>query len=175
MRFHLAAAPLVALALCLALPAVSQAQKTPQLIGLGQSRVGLVQRTHEVGINVFRNPSIGLELREGPVSVHVGAYPTIISDDARGDHATTWFLKAGATFFFLPHILYGREVNELYVQAAYMRGLHRDWEHAFIADIGYRFMIYRGLNVRLGVAVIAGPGHTPRVNPTPGAGWSYAW
>jgi hypothetical protein len=166
-------APL-AIALCLLCTHAAEAHE-PDLLGLGRPRVGLVQRTHELGVNIFRNPSIGLELRAGPVSVHVGGYPTVLSrSDARG-RQTTWFLKAGATLFVLPHILYGREVNELYLQASYMRGLNHRYTHGFMADIGYRFMIWRGLNARLGVAMLVAPGRTTHINPTPGAGWSYAW
>jgi hypothetical protein len=128
-----------------------------------------------VGVNIFRNPSIGLELRDGPVSVHIGGYPTILSKDEAGNSETTWFLKAGATLFVLPHILYGREVNELYLQASYLRGLNQGYEHAFMADIGYRFMIWRGLNARLGAAVLIAPEHKAHINPTPGAGFGYSW
>jgi len=164
----------VALALCLLCAHAARAHE-PALLGLGRPRVGLIQRTHELGVNVFRNPSMGLELRHGPGSVHVGGYSTILSKSAAGDRETTWFLKAGATLFVLPHILYRREVNELYLQASYVRGLNRGHAHGFMADVGYRFMIWRGLNARLGVALLVAPHRKTHINPTPGAGWSYSW
>jgi hypothetical protein len=163
-----------ALALCFGFATRAHAQ-APELIGFDHPRIGLIQNTRELGINVFRNPSIGLEGRFGPVSLHAGGYPTVVSKNERGENENTWFFKAGATLFFLPHILYGQEVSELYLQIAYVRGLNRDWTNGFMADFGYRFMIYKGINLRLGAALLVSPDHEPRINPTPGAGWSYTW
>jgi hypothetical protein len=36
-------------------------------------------------------------------------------------------------------------------------------------------MVWSGLNLRLGVAVLLEPDRAIRVNPTPGIGWSYAF
>ena len=129
----------------------------------------------ELSINVFRSPSIGLEYRRGPVSVHGGAYPTVISKDAMGVYETSWFARAGLTFHFLPHSWYGQRPSEFFVSASYLRGLNLDHGNAAIVDLGYRWMIWRGLNVRLGVAVLAERNHDVKINPTPGLGWSTSW
>jgi len=129
----------------------------------------------ELNVNVFRSPSIGLEYRRGAVSVHGGAYPTIISKDAMGAHQTSWFARAGLTFHFLAHSWYGQRPSELYVSASYLRGLNLDHGNAAIVDLGYRWMIWKGLNIRLGVAVLAERKHDIKVNPTPGLGWSTSW
>ena len=129
----------------------------------------------ELNVNVFRNPSIGLEYRRGPIAVHGGLYPTIISKDAMGEYETSWYVRTGATAFFLPKAWYGKRPSELYVSASYLRGLNLDHGNAALLDVGYRWMVWNGINVRLGVAVFLERGHDVKVNPTPGLGWSTSW
>jgi hypothetical protein len=131
--------------------------------------------TQELNINAFRSPSIGLEYRRGAFAVHGGAYPTVISKDAMGVYETSWFARAGLTFHFLPTSWYGQRPSEFFVSASYLRGLNLDHGNAAIVDLGYRWMIWRGLNVRLGVAVLAERNHDVKINPTPGLGWSTSW
>jgi hypothetical protein len=130
---------------------------------------------HELNINGFRAPSIGLEYRYSLVSIHTGAYTTIISKDDRGRNEATWFIKSGATLYFLPISLYRQRPSEFYVSASHVYGFQNDWEgkHGFIAELGWRWMVWRGINLRIGVAVLVGEGSDRvRVNPTPGIGYS---
>jgi hypothetical protein len=127
----------------------------------------------ELNINLFRNPSMGLEYRLGAFSVHGGAYPTVISQNAAGENETSWFIRAGLSAYFLGHSFYGQRESEFYVSASYMRGLNLGHENGAAIDVGYRWMVWRGLNVRLGVAVLLEPGREVHVNPTPGIGWSF--
>lgn len=129
----------------------------------------------ELNLNLFRNPSIGLEYRLGPVAAHGGFYPTVISADAAGNNETTWFVRAGLSVFFLGYSFYEQRLSEFYVSASYLRGLSKGRGHAFMAEAGYRWMVWEGLNLRLGVAVLLEPEHEVKVNPTPGIGWSYAF
>ena len=129
----------------------------------------------ELNINVFRNPSIGIEYRHGATALHGGLYPTIISKDEMGTNETSWFARAGVTQFFLPKSWYGQRPSELYVSASYLRGLDLDHGNAALLDVGYRWMVWRGLNVRLGVAMLLERHQDVKINPTPGLGWSTSW
>ncbi len=129
----------------------------------------------ELNLNFFRNPSVGLEYRRGVFAVHAGLYPTIVSKDEMGVSQTSWFARAGLTTFFLPRRWYGQRPSELYVSASYLRGLNLGHGHAALLDVGYRWMVWRGLNVRLGAAMLIEPGHAVKINPTPGVGWSTSW
>ena len=129
----------------------------------------------ELNLNLFRNPSMGLEYRRGAVSLHGGIYPTVISKDAAGENETTWFVRAGLTTFFLGHAFYGQRPSEFYLSGSYLRGLNLGRGNAALAEAGYRWMVWRGLNLRIGVAVLLERGHDVRVNPTPGIGWSEAF
>lgn len=146
-------------------PAAHAPPEQPQAKGLPQ----------ELNINLFRNPSIGLEYRLGPLSVHAGAYPTVISQNAAGENETSWFLRAGMSAYFLGHSFYRQRESEFYVSASYMRDLNLDHENGAAFEAGYRWMVWNGLNLRLGVAVLLEPGRQVQVNPTPGIGWSFAF
>ncbi len=133
---------------------------------------------HELSINAFRAPSIGLEYRLAMVSLHAGAYTTIISKDERGRNEATWFFKPGATLYFLPISLYRQRPSEFYVSASYLYGLTNDWQrkHGFMAEFGWRWMVWRGINVRIGVAALVGQGaRGVKINPTPAIGYSFAF
>lgn len=126
----------------------------------------------EIMVNLFRSPSMGLEFRESFFGVHVGFYPTIISKNAQGENETTWFIKLGVTAYVGRFSLGGEQPSSFFVSASYVRGLNHDWENGFLAEAGFRYVAWRGLNLRLGGCALLSPGQRPRVNPTPGIGWS---
>ncbi|MFA0964377.1 hypothetical protein AB9P05_21405 [Roseivirga sp. BDSF3-8] len=102
-------------------------------------------------MNAFRNPSIGLEYHRGQVSVHGGYYVTNFTSGK-----TTEFLKTGVSYWFLP---FGKQEipSSLYAGTSYLRGLTRDYkdENAVALEVGARFMVWKGLNFRLGVIALA--------------------
>ncbi|TAE50008.1 MAG: hypothetical protein EAZ89_12980 [Bacteroidetes bacterium] len=126
--------------------------------------------THELSINGFRNPSIGLEYRYRFVSVHGGLY---LTNFVAGE--TTRFLKTGATFWFLP---VGKRENpsSFYLQLSYLRGLNRAYakENAFSPDLGFRWMVWKGLNLRVGAVGVFGKGKSS-ILWTPGIGYAVFW
>jgi hypothetical protein len=126
---------------------------------------------NEISINGFRNPSIGLEYRRSHVSVHAGYYITNFTPNV-----TTQFAKTGLTYWFLP---IGRRENpsSFYASVSYLRGLNRDYEqeNAGAAEAGFRWMVWRGLNLRLGVIALASDGKDIQINPTPGISYSFHW
>lgn len=128
---------------------------------------------NEISINAFRNPSIGLEYRRSHVSVHGGYYPTIVSQDIAGKNVTTSFIRTGITYWFLP---VGRRENpsSFYASASYIRGIDRDYEgnNGAIAEVGFRWFVWQGLNLRIGTALLASPGKNLKLNPTPGISYS---
>ncbi|MFT3704604.1 MAG: hypothetical protein QM802_19720 [Agriterribacter sp.] len=123
---------------------------------------------HELSINGFRNPSIGLEYRHYNVSVHAGYYITAFE---RG--VTTKFYKAGVTAWFLP---VGKKENpsSFYAGASYLRGINLEYksENAVAMEAGFRWMVWKGLNLRLGAIALAAKGHDIKINPTPGISYS---
>ena len=123
---------------------------------------------NEFSINGFRNPSIGLEYRHKNVSVHAGYYITAFEKDI-----TTKFFKAGATVWFLP---VGKKENpsSFYAGASYLRGINLDYknENAVAMEAGFRWMVWKGLNVRIGAIGVAAKGHDFKINPTPGISYS---
>ncbi len=125
--------------------------------------------TNELSINAFRNPSIGLEYRYYSVSVHAGYYITNLEPDI-----TTKFLKAGLTAWFLP---LGQKENpsSFYAGASYLRGLNLDYkdQNALSLEAGFRWMIWEGLNFRIGAIALAAKGHDVKINPTPGLSYSF--
>lgn len=123
----------------------------------------------EFSINGFRNPSIGAEYRYKHISVHAGYYPTNFESGV-----TTEFMKAGFTYWFLP---VGNRENpsSFYGSLSYASGTSRDYKdkNAGIAELGFRWMVYKGLNLRLGVAALAADGKNTKINPTPGISYSF--
>ena len=91
-------------------------------------------------------------------------------------NVTTKFAKTGLTYWFLP---IGRRENpsSFYASVSYLRGLNRDYEsqNAGAAEVGFRWMVWRGLNLRLGVLALASDGKDLQVNPTPGISYSFHW
>lgn len=123
----------------------------------------------ELSINGFRNPSIGLEYRYQHVSFHGGYYVTNFTQNT-----TSQFVKAGVTYWFLP--VDKKEIpSSFYVGASYLRGLNRDYDgkNAVAAEAGFRWMIWKGFNCRIGVIALAAKGESLKINPTPGISYSF--
>jgi len=124
---------------------------------------------NEISINGFRNPSIGAEYRYKQVSVHAGYYITAFEKGV-----TTKFVKVGATAWFLP---VGKKQNpsSFYAGASYLKGINLDYkdEKAFAVEAGFRWMVWKGLNIRIGAIGVAAKGHDVKINPTPGISYSF--
>ena len=58
---------------------------------------------------------------------------------------------------------------------SYLRGLNLDYEsqNAASAEVGFRWMVWRGLNLRIGAIALAAEGKGLKVNPTPGVSYSF--
>lgn len=123
---------------------------------------------HQISINAFRNPSIGVEYHQRQLSIHGGYYVTNFESGV-----TTEFAKAGITYWFLP---WGkRDVpSSLYVGSSYLRGLTREYrdKNAIAIEAGARFTVWKGLNFRLGVIALSAKGQSVKVNPTPSISYS---
>ena len=124
---------------------------------------------NEFSINGFRNPSIGIEYRRQNVSVHAGYYITAFESGV-----TTKFIKTGATLWFLP---VGKKQNpsSFYAGASYLRGINLDYneQNALGVEAGFRWMIWKGLNIRIGAIAVAAKGQDIKINPTPGISYSF--
>ncbi|GAB4402521.1 MAG: hypothetical protein OHK0039_00650 [Bacteroidia bacterium] len=125
--------------------------------------------THELSINGFRNPSVGLEYRYRAVSAHAGYYLTNF------ESGTTWqFVRCGVSLWFLP---VGRREHpsSFYASLSYLRGLNRDYRglNALATEVGFRAMIWKGLQARIGVVALAAPDRPLRINPTPSLNYSF--
>ena len=129
---------------------------------------------HELSFNGFRNPSIGLEYRYKRFSMHGGYYPTIISTSENGKGETTSFLRAGVSYFFLPIYSPTHAPSSFYLSASYVRGLDQEWKgkNGVLTEIGFKWVVWKGLNLRLGVAMLSGDGSKVKINPTPGISYS---
>lgn len=124
---------------------------------------------HQISVNGFRNPSIGLEYHYKQVSVHAGYYVTNFTSGI-----TTRFLKSGVTVWFLP--VDKKEIpSSFYAGVSFLRGLNRDYEdkNAMGVEAGFRWMIWKGLNFRIGAIGVAAKGEDFKINPTPGISYSF--
>ena len=122
-----------------------------------------------LSINAFRNPSIGLEYQRDQVSIHAGYYITAFESGV-----TTKFLKAGLTYWFLP--VGKKEIpSSFYAGASYLRGINLDYknENAVAMEVGFRWMVWKGLNLRIGAIGVAAKGHDLKINPTPSINYSF--
>jgi hypothetical protein len=124
---------------------------------------------NEISLNGFRNPSLGVEYRRNHLSYHAGYYPTNFESGI-----TTSFLKAGVTAWFLP---LGKKDNpsSCYAGASYLRGLDRDYKNknALGFEAGFRWMVWKGFNIRIGAIAVAAPGKSVKINPAPGISYSF--
>ncbi len=112
--------------------------------------------------NTFRNPSIGLERRQGAWSVHSGYYTTILRDagDARSEASGFW--RTGVTAWW---------GERAYASLSHLRGLdgRRQGRDFAIVEAGWQFEPRDGLKLRMGLALIpAAHGFEHKLNPTPG-------
>jgi hypothetical protein len=124
---------------------------------------------NEISVNGFRNPSVGLEFRHNQLSYHAGYYPTNFKSGE-----TTSFVKVGVTSWFLP-VGTKQNPSSFYAGAAYLRGFDRDYENknALGLEAGFRWMTYKGLNLRIGAIGVIAPGQSVKINPTPGISYSF--
>jgi len=124
---------------------------------------------HEISVNAFRNPSIGLEFRHQQLSVHAGYYITALEPGI-----TTKFMKVGLTTWFLP-VGKKEHPSSFYAGASYLRGLNLDYkdQNALGLEAGLRWMIWEGLNFRIGGIALIAKGHDVQINPTPGLSYSF--
>ena len=126
---------------------------------------------NEFSINGFRNPSIGLEYHRRQLSVHAGYYTTAFK---KGEY--TNFIKTGVTYWFAP--VDNKEIpSSFYAGASYLRGLTRDYKdkNAVSVEAGFRWMIWKGLNFRIGAIAVAAEGQDLKINPTPGISYSFSF
>lgn len=122
-----------------------------------------------LSVNAFRNPSIGLEYQRKQVSIHAGYYITAFESGV-----TTKFLKAGLTYWFLP--VGKKEIpSSFYAGASYLRGINLDYknENVLAMEAGFRWYVWKGLNLRIGVIALAADGHDLKINPTPSISYSF--
>jgi hypothetical protein len=124
---------------------------------------------NEISINGFRNPSVGIEYRRQQVSVHAGYYPTAFKS---GEN--TNFVKVGMTGWFLP-VGKKEQPSSFYAGANYLRGFNRDYDgkNALGVEVGFRWMVWKGLNLRIGAIAVAAKGESVKFNPTPGISYSF--
>jgi len=124
---------------------------------------------HQLSMNGFRNPSIGLEYQQNHLSVHGGYYITAFKAGI-----TTKFLKVGISYWFLP-VDKKETPSSFYAGASYLRGLTRDYKdkNAFAVEAGFRWYAWKGLNFRLGVIALTAEGENLKINPTPGISYSF--
>jgi hypothetical protein len=123
---------------------------------------------NSLSINGFRNPSIGLEYQRYRISFHGGYYLTNFTSGI-----TTEFLRAGFSCWFLP--LGKKDLqSSFYTGISYLRGLTRAYKAQNVAGLeaGFRWYVWKGLNLRLGVIVLAGAGHSIKINPTPSVSYT---
>jgi hypothetical protein len=125
--------------------------------------------TRELMVHAFRAPSIGLEYRAGHFGVHAGAYTSALNTAGQA----TWFFKAGVTGYFLPMRLTSERHSSFYASASFLRGVQTGWSNGFMPEAGFRWAAWKGIDLRLGVAVLLAPGRQVYVNPTPGISWSF--
>ena len=65
--------------------------------------------------------------------------------------------------------------SSFYSSLSYARGLTRDYkkQNTAIAEADFRWMVYKGFNVRIGAAALAAEGKDVKINPTPGITYSF--
>lgn len=124
---------------------------------------------NELSLNGFRNPSIGLEFRHRQLSLHSGYYITALEPGV-----TTKFIKAGVTAWFLP-IGKKETPSSFYAGASYLRGINLDYnkQNALGLEAGFRWMVWKGLNLRIGGIALLAKDHDLKINPTPGISYAF--
>lgn len=123
----------------------------------------------DLSINGFRNPSMGLEYRNGQLSFHAGYYITALEFGE-----TYSFIKTGFTLWALP-VDHKPMPSSLYAGISYLRGFSFEYKNknAMGVEAGFRWMIWKGVNLRIGAILLASKGLDLRMNPTPGISYSF--
>ena len=89
---------------------------------------------------------------------------------------TTEFAKAGVTYWFAP---VGKKENpsSFYAQLSYLRGTSREYKgvNAGSVDVGFRWMVWKGLHLRIGALALVAPDKDVKINPTPGIGYAFTF
>lgn len=133
----------------------------------------------ELTVHGFRSPSTGIELRDRWLSFHVGAFP-LIADEGPAGSRTTWFLKTGLTVYPWRLDLGSHRPSGPFASLSLAQGLSHDWDvgasvsrgTGVHGELGFRWALGSGLDLRLGVGVLVGSDRRVVVHPTPGIGWS---
>lgn len=117
----------------------------------------------ELSLNLFRNPSIGAEIRQGAFSVHTGYYPTILAEGANVPSRTSTFWRTGVSYW---------PIDWGYVSLSHLYGISgaAPGHHLLIIDAGAELVLWKHVALRLGVAYLPFSPIGGRVNPTPGIG-----
>ncbi len=122
-----------------------------------------------LSINMFRNPSIGLEYRYNDFSIHSGYYPTNFESNV-----TTEFIRTGITYWFLPFSK--KEIpSSFYTSISFSKGLTKDYKNkdAGMIEAGISLMIFKGINFRIGTTVLFTKNKKTEINPTPGLNYTF--
>lgn len=135
----------------------------------------------ELTVHGFRSPSMGIELREGFLGFHLGAF-ALLADKGDDGPRTTWFLKTGLTAYPWRFDLGSGRPSGPFVSLSLLQGLNNEWNVAKSAsqgsgvhgELGFRWAVFAGLDLRLGIGVLVGNEKRVNVHPTPGIGWSVA-
>jgi hypothetical protein len=109
-----------------------------------------------------------LEYQHHQISVHAGYYLTNFTSGV-----TTKFIKTGLTYWLLP-VDKKPIPSSFYIGASYLRGLNLEYNrtNAFGAEAGFRWMIWKGLNLRVGGIALMAKNKDVKFNPTPGLNYS---
>lgn len=126
---------------------------------LGQS---LPSPKGEAGVylTIFRSPATGVELRAKHVAAHAGFYPTILSKN--GARGNVNFIRVGGTYYVRP------QGTTLFVTPSMVVSLDSEWKHGALTEVGLRGRLFRGMNGRIGIAMLTTTDGLVRVNPTIG-------
>jgi hypothetical protein len=128
----------------------------------------------ETSINLFRNPSMGVENRIDQVPFHIGFYPTVVSKNKIGKNENTSFIKVGISYWYVP---WGnKEIpSSLFSTISFVRGISKSYkgQNGVMIETGSRFMIDDHFNFRLGAALLKAKDHKWKLNPTPGLSYSF--
>ncbi len=65
--------------------------------------------------------------------------------------------------------------SSFYAGASYLRGLNLEYkdQNALGLEAGFRWMIWEGLNFRIGAIALMAKGQDVKINPTPGLSYSF--
>jgi hypothetical protein len=90
----------------------------------------------------------------------VGFYPTVLRREGIRGNAN--FIRTGVTYYLRA------QGASPYVSPSLVWSLDPEWQSGALTEVGFRGRLYRGLNGRLGAAVLTTLDRQVRVNPTVG-------